>query len=421
MKLNNKKIAFVFIFCYLIIVWRVLFVPAQYRTSIFGDGFSDKNTISSAHFFLDSGFTKTKFLPVHEYPPIINACVYTHYPALPNILAGFYAKIFQSNQEQILRIIPVLLSIMFFFLIFFILKNVSQDKKNAFVAAVMIVLSNYFIAWADNLHKHLYEEILNWTYFLLLYQYHESDRTKKWIAPVLFVIMIVGINISFEQPVFLGVLTLGFAIIYQKKVFTLETIGAFIALVFGFSIHLFQNYLYFGTLEKMYSDMKDAFVFRNTGQVVANYVPERPFNFAKDFLEIPFSWFNRMERYFIIPGWGLLIMSYWGIKKLFIENRRKFYLLIVSFCAAASWSFVMPQHDFIHTFTNRHFGLFYALVLTFCFSPYLEKLKSDFSNGKLWQKIFHILLLTYCTAMIITQQVWDLYLKNGIAFTFFNH
>src|SRR6218665_1517338 len=93
--------AFIFAFSFLVIIFRVLFASVydntRVRNQVYGDGYSDINTLSSAKYFLDSGFTQTTFLPVHDYYPATgHAQVYTHYPALPNILAGVYATVFQS-------------------------------------------------------------------------------------------------------------------------------------------------------------------------------------------------------------------------------------------------------------------------------------------------------------------------------------
>ncbi|MFY8020064.1 MAG: hypothetical protein ACOVP1_02655, partial [Bacteroidia bacterium] len=109
MKISHQQIKYIlFVFCFSLILFRLvnisIYTEGRARSAILGDAFSDKNTISSAKFFLDSGFTQTVFLPVHEYDPQSDAVhqVYTHYPALPNILAGIYAVIFQSIDERLL-------------------------------------------------------------------------------------------------------------------------------------------------------------------------------------------------------------------------------------------------------------------------------------------------------------------------------
>jgi hypothetical protein len=413
--MENKKLItiLVFVVCYSVILCRLLFVPASIRSYTFGDGFSDLNTLSSAHYFYDFGFTKTKLLPVHNYPPIEKSGVYTHYPAIPNILAGVYAICFNSTDERILRIIPTLLSFVFFFLIFYILKKVTLKDNDAFIAGCILVLSGFFIAFADNLHKHLYEELINWLFFLLLYQYHENERKSKLIFSLLLILILIGVNISFEQPVFLGTLVIGFSIVYQKKFITKETICCFIALLVGFGFHLLQNTLYFGSIDIMLKDMKETFLFRNAGITNGAFVPGKPFSLSKNFWEIPITWFNRTERLFLFPGWGLLLMSFWGLKQLFQTDRKRFSLIIITFCAGASWSIVMPQHAYIHLFTVKHFSIFYGLVLVYALPSYIIKLRTDFKGNNLLYKVFHILLVGYFLGMLITQQIWDLYIKNG--------
>ena len=402
---------------YVLVIFRIVNVPAKDRSSIFGDGYSDRNTLASARYFHDHGFIKTAFLPVHDYPPEAGAWVYTHYPALPNILAGVYSKLSDSGNEPILRIFPAILSILLLLLIFKALMNTGADRKWGFYAALVLMLSNYFIAWADNLHKHLYEELINWTSFLLLYAYHHKGGRDKRILFLLILLAIAGTNISFEQPVFMFVLNLGFTIVYRKKAITVETIAIALAIITGFALHLMQNYIYLGSMDAVILDMKNAFIFRTSGQSIGGYVSEQPFSIVRNAWEIPFNWFNRMERYFLFPGWALLAIILTTGSKLRQRTPEAIKLMLVTFAAAAAWGIAMPQHEFIHSFTNRHFSIFYGLAIAFCLPLYFEQVKNDFHRRKPFWIAFHIILLAYTFWMFLSQQIWDLWLRNGFLCT----
>jgi hypothetical protein len=395
-----------------------VFNSERARNGMLGDGFSDKNTLSSAGYFLDSGFTQTSFLPVHDYFPNdtnYHSVIYTHYPALPNILAGFYAVIFQTKNESLLRVIPILLAMLFFFFIFFVLKQWVKDDRKALLGASSLWLANYFICWGDNIHQHLYGEFLKWLYTYGLYLYHESGQKKKGIWFWLMLIMVVEVNISFEMPVYLGILTLGFSWIYQKKVFSFTTVPAALMVVLGFGLHLAQNASYFGSWQLAIEDMTKAYTFRATGAETIGYIKEREFSW-RNIPEIPFDWFNRMERFYLFPGWAVLSVFAMSWRQFKMQYPRLFKISWALFFASISWSLLMAQHAFVHGFTNKHFSTWYALVVAVCLPIYYQRVRVDFA-GKLWyKKVFHVLLIAYALGMLVSQQIWEVWIQFGLFF-----
>jgi hypothetical protein len=425
MKISIQKIKIVFfIFCFSLILFRLLnisiYTDGRARSAILGDAFSDKNTISSAKFFLDSGFNQTVFLPVHEYYPATNTPhqVYTHYPALPNILAGFYSVIFQSIDEKLLRLTPYFLSMFFFFFIYKVLLKFLNDEKSAIIGAASLWMGSYFINWADNLHQHLYGEFLKWIYVYLLYLYHESDRKKQIYFVLMLLIMATEVNISFEQPVFLGMATLGLSIIYKKGIFSKETIGAAIALFFGLFIHLYQNAIYFDSFKAALDDLVHAYTFRATGADTVGYIKEKEYSW-KNFPEIMFGWFNGMERFYVLPGWSILILWILFWKEIKQNQNKLFKISIALFIASIAWGFVMSQHAYIHAFTNKHFSIFVGLSTGILLPLYFKKLKSDFAEKKTNWKVFHVLLIAYSLGMFLTQSVWEIWLQFGFLYPHF--
>ncbi|GAB1448463.1 hypothetical protein MASR2M44_14750 [Bacteroidota bacterium] len=420
---NRYLIALIFVFVYFLVFLRMsrisVYTEGRARSAILGDGFSDINTLSSAHYFLDSGFTKTAWLPVHEYyPPGSTPQVYTHYPALPNLLCGVYASLFQSTSEPLLRLIPVLLSMVFFGLIFRFLKKLTGDSTKALIGSAGLWLGSYFINWADNLHQHLYGELLKWLYVYVMYLYFQGGRKQIGLLLTMLVIMILEVNISFEQPVYLGIATLGFSLVYKHGVFSRENILAFLAIWLGFGLHLYQNAIYFGSWKAALDDMIHAFTFRATGAETVGYIKEKEYTW-RNFPEIMFGWFNGMERFYVLPGWSLLTLWILLGKQLWNKQTHLVKLAIALFAASISWGFVMSQHAYVHAFTNKHFSIFVGLSLALLIPEYLQRLKTDWQSGNTGLRIFHTVLIAYSASMFISQQVWEIWLRYGLFYPHF--
>ncbi|MFY8020063.1 MAG: hypothetical protein ACOVP1_02650, partial [Bacteroidia bacterium] len=313
---------------------------------------------------------------------------------------------------------PFVLAIFFFFFIYKVLHRLLQNESAALIGAISLWLGSYFINWADNLHQHLYGEFLKWIYVYLLYLYHETDRKNKVYFFLMLLIMAAEVNISFEQPVFLGMATLGFSIIYKRGIFSKETISAALALFFGLFLHLYQNALYFGSFKAALDDLIHAYTFRATGADTVGYIKEKEYTW-RNFPEIMFGWFNGMERFYLIPGWTILILWLLFWKKVKQDNNKLFQICIALFIASISWGFVMSQHAYIHAFTNKHFSLFVAVSIGCLVPLYLKKLKFDFASNQWGMKLFHIGLISYTLIMFLSQQVWEIWLKFGFLYPHF--
>jgi len=160
-------------------------------------------------------------------------------------------------------------------------------------------------------------------------------------------------------------------------------------------------------------DMTRAYTFRATGIDTIGYVNTYKYTW-RDFWEIPFDWFNRMERYYVFPGWAMIVLFYL-CKDQFKKDYFKLYQITWAlFFASISWGLVMSQHAYFHGFTNKHFSIWYALTAAICLPIYWNKLKLTFASKPLLPKIGHVALVTYSVAMFLTQQVWEVWLKLGV-------
>ena len=412
---------YIFIFCFALIAWRAFTITTTNgngRDNVYGDSYSDINTLSAARYFHDSGFLKTYGLPMHQYSGAgdTSTNVYTHYPALPDILAGVYATVLDTTKEPLLRIFPILLSMLWFFLIYRVLDTLLKDKTQAFIGGSILVLSNYFIAWGDNLHKHALEEFFKWLYVYCIYRYFTVEERKNLWLLAMCIVFMLAVNVSFEPATFLAVISIGFSLIYKRKLFTAATILPGIAAVAGFLLHFWQDIAYWGSFDLAFEDMKAAFVLRTTGEETQGFTVSEIGDQSFGLHQLAFEWFNRIERYFLIPGWAFLPLGAWGMRNMYINQRKLFYITLTLLIASLSWSFAMMHHAYVHMFTSRQWGILIGVVCAYTLPLYFVEVKKAFATKKYLHITFHLLFILYVAAMALSQQVYALYLQHGFAY-----
>jgi hypothetical protein len=424
----SKKIIVIlaFIFCYSLILWRWANIPisdtvTQARVGVYGDAFSSRNVHSSAMWFKDMGYTKTKALPVFYYTGNFNQSgieVYTHYPPLPDILGGVYARILHTKNSHSIAIIPIFLSVLFFFILLIVLRKIVPGANAAFISWISLVASCYFICWADDLHQHLYTELLKWIYIYILYRYF-TDARKWWRLPILCCIYFIQSWLTFEAIPFLAIVTIGFFIIFSKKIFHPACWFLLLMPVLGVALHLFQNYLYLGDWEAVIDDMKNAFLKRTAGTgELGNELgrPVQSFDFVKMWTRE--LWF-RLGRIFSLPAISFIIIAALALSGLYRQHRTHFKMAIVFLLAGIAWIFVMPQHAVIHTFTVKHLGIFVGFITGYGVIQYYQLLKKQFAGGAWYWKILHSLFILYTLYGFVYNQVYYVYLKFGFAYPHF--
>lgn len=412
-----------FIFCYSLIIFRWANIPiadinSQARAGVYGDAFSSRNVHSASMWFKDMGYTKTRALPVLNYTGNFNpegTETYTHYPPLPDILGGIYARVLNTKNPYTLAIVPILLSIFFFFFLKIVLKKIIPDPKAAFIAWLVMVISCYFICWADDLHQHLYTELLKWAYVYILYRYF-TETKKRWMMPALCGIYFIQSWLTYESVPFLAIVTVGFSIIFTKKIFTLSCFLLLVMPVLAVALHLFQNYLYFGNWHDVIADMRNAFLKRTTGTGEMSNELGRSVQLY-DFYRMGYYefWF-RLGRMFSIPAIPFIFFALLAMIRLYKQHRTHFKIAIVFLLAGIAWILVMPQHALIHTFTIKHMAMFVAFVSGYGLVHYYDLLKKHFHSGAWYWKITHVLLIAYTFWGFIFNQVYYVCLKFGFAY-----
>jgi hypothetical protein len=410
-----------------LVVWRIVVVPLEGsergRNFTRGDGFSDKNAVSAALYYQDFGLRPTVGLPVHMYRGDGNregTSVYTHYPSLPDLFTGFSAWIFSTRDARVMRILPLLLSLLLAWVQFAVLSRWIKQSGPLVLSLCLLWLSNYHIAWADNLHKHLLEEFGKWGMLALLGLWHHKPR--NWILGCTFLLGILLANVSFEPVVYVGVLALGLRWVYGdswKRTVTSPAVWwPALGLILGVLLHLFQNALYFGSFDAAWHDMVNAAAMRTTGSGPLPNELGRQLTML-DVLSFPLQWLNRIERFFLLTGWALLAMSI-PLMTVWRKSETALYsLVLVLSVASIAWWFVMPQHALVHTFTTRHFGIFFSFLAGPALWHYAQRVKVDFASKRFAFIVVHIGFIGYMLAMAATQQIWDLWFRYGLLYPHF--
>lgn len=394
------------------------------RSQIRGDAFTEYLSHNGVEYFFDHGFWNTKLLPHYEYHgataqnkvvKVEAHQVYTHYPSLPDAWTGFTAKIFGTTDTRVLRIIPIVFSVIWLLFMCKALRLIHTSPAEFVISFCAIILSNYFVAWADNMHKFMYEEIFKWAIiFYFLKQF--IVQPKKSNIFVLFLLFFLLANISLDSIVVAAFLAVGFSLAYKKKIFCVETIAPGIATLAGFALHFYQNSLFFGSAAAAWNDLMSIASVRTVGGAGAGEMGSVS---LLGWLAHFFYWNpNRVERYFLIPGWAFLIMSYFVLREWRKDHDARIKLFWIFLAASSAWNLVMWQHSMVHVWVARNWAFFAALMSgpIVCF---IWQRWQVFSSLNVYAKCGLVAISIYIAGMALTQHVWDMYLRYGFLYPHF--
>jgi hypothetical protein len=425
----NKLLVLSFIFSYSLILCRTLLVPStdlNGRHFIRGDGFSDQNVYSTVLWVRDFGFSESAFRAVINYTGNGNKAegqFYTHYPSWPDMVISAWSILIHSVSEPALRILPITLSLFLLYLIWqlSLIFKLSNDEKK--LNLIFILLSGYFIVWADSLHKHLWENIINFMFAIGLWKYYSANlgasskiqnkfiSTKlKWL--LLFVPMsFLATQASFETYVTVATMVIGMSMVFEsglRKVLNGLNIYLGILFISGFVFHLSLNSIALGSFLNAIADLTTAFSYRTAG--VAAEATQM--TWLKK-IELLWLYINRQERYYLFPGPVLLMFLFWFYKYKLQDQKLKGFLLVLFF-ASFTWYLAMPQHAYVHHFTAKHSGLWVSLI---CASGLKELIQRMHLSILSWQtRVWYKLVATYAFLMALSQIVLSVWWQYSLKY-----
>lgn len=420
MKFYKKPLFWaIFIFCYTIIFFRhekVSFHDDGFgRAWYYGDNASALNVESAAKYYLDSGFHKNASLPMYEYTSSNADYVYTHYPPLAEWIGGVIAVSTGFWEAYQLSFLTLFLSMFLFFVIFRFLSDIIADDKISFLSASILVLSNYFISWADDIHQHLYIELFRWLFVYIWWKYLTTSKHRVVSIASLMLLYFAMCFLSFEPFVYIFIVIVGFAWVFQKRLFSLDVFLLVCVPVVAFTLRLYLNSLYFGGFAAMYADMHDALTHRTGGESSKSELGRKMY--LSDYIYLlPKTRIHRLGHFYIFPSLMIIFFYLLGLWHLYKTNKQLFKLAFVLMVAALSWSFVMSQHALIHIFTLRHSALFIGLTIGYGLTLYWKQVVASFNQKKVLAIAIHSILITYSIVYIAINTIYFVYLKFGILY-----
>jgi hypothetical protein len=135
----------------LVAAYLVVSAFEPFRTN-WGDPWSDGNAMTSGRYFSEEGFVKLAFTPILDVGPVQSDSLrYTHYPPLPDIVAGVVMKVIGPDHLAVHRLLALLFSAIALVLLYRYLEALF-DRAIASLSVVAIATNLLFIQYADTVH-----------------------------------------------------------------------------------------------------------------------------------------------------------------------------------------------------------------------------------------------------------------------------
>lgn len=404
--LRNRIFWVLYFFCFLVVFTRAVLIPVDDqqggRTFWRGDDYSDKGAVSASRYWQDHGYWDNKLRPMHGYEgDKSTASAYLHYPPIADLVTSAYIKVLGFDL-RLARLAPLVLSFLFVLVLAVLLQILFRDTRITLLSLALTLPTNYFLAWADSLYSHMLAEMCKVAFVAVMYFHYTRERQWQNILPLAGAAILFS-NVSLHLIVYCAVVAVGFSICYRKswrRIFAPENVILGIAFALGLALHVYLNRLYLGSWEATGEDIRSIFQVRG-------HLP------WQEKLLVFWNGMNRIERYFMIPGWALIVffICFLRATRPRVDLRILAWILLA---AGLSWYVVMPQHSAVHTFMAREIGLFYLLVVGWGVQTYWHQLRLKWNEMAWYLKGLNILFVTYVVGMAISQQVITMWWRHGL-------
>ncbi|HVV83032.1 MAG TPA: glycosyltransferase family 39 protein [Kofleriaceae bacterium] len=122
-----------------------------FRTN-WGDPWSDGNAMTAGRYFAEDGFVKTAFTPVLDVGPLdADSLRYTHYPPLPDLVAGVVQKAIGPDHLAVHRLLAIGWSALALLCFFRVVRRLWTEPI-ARLAVLLFATNLLFIQYADTVH-----------------------------------------------------------------------------------------------------------------------------------------------------------------------------------------------------------------------------------------------------------------------------
>lgn len=148
----ERRLHLGFVLCLAVVgLYLVISAFEPFRTN-WGDPWSDGNAMTSGRYFAHDGFFKTAFTPILDVGPLgKDSLRYTHYPPLPDLVAGAIQKAIGPDHLAIHRLLAIAFSAIGLMFLFKYLRALWGEGLAAL--SILLVATNLlFIQYADTVH-----------------------------------------------------------------------------------------------------------------------------------------------------------------------------------------------------------------------------------------------------------------------------
>jgi len=379
-----------------------------------GDAFSDINVESAAKYYQEYGLRKNNGLPTYRYTDSIagNEFVYTHYPPMAEWIGGIFAKITKHHDFKTLSFPVLFISLALFFLIYYILSVWLKNDIGAFIGASLLVLSNYFIPWADDIHQHIYVEFFRWIFVYGWWLYLSSEKKKILLIYALALSYAMMCFFSFEPYVYTAIIIVGFPIALKKRIVRWEVALLLAVPLVCFGLRLWLSSQYLGSFSAMLNDMTLAYKHR-TGSDDRWSEIGRAMSFWDYIQLLPETRLHRLGHFYLFPSFVVIGLAILGLIDLRNKYNQIYRVAIVIYLASISWMLVMPQHALIHIFTLRHIGIFMGLTLGLGIVSFIKHIKAHWNKKDYLFLSIDVIVIIYSLTYFAINTVYFLYMKYG--------
>jgi hypothetical protein len=297
-------------------------------------------------------------------------------------------------------------------MIFSFLARWLGDNDASFIGATVLVLSNYFICWAGDIHQHLYVEFFKWI-FVFLWWWYLTDSKRKYLLPILALCYFAMCLLSFEPYVYIAIVIVGFPLVKKQKLIRWEVALLLLVPIAAFGLRLWLNSLYLGSFHAAINDIAGAYIMRigDGGGELGRKMG------VWDYLYLlPETRLRRLGHFYIFPSTMIVLFYILGMIQLKRHNLTIFKMTLIMYAAALSWAFIMPQHALVHIFTLRHIAIFIGLTIGTGLIQYKNIVINHWKNRKYLMLSVHAILIAYSIFYIGVNTIYFVYLKFGILY-----
>lgn len=122
-----------------------------FRTN-WGDPWSDGNAMTAGRYFAEDGFVKTAFTPVLDVGPLDGDSLrYTHYPPLPDLIAGVVQKVIGPGHLAVHRLLAIGWSALALLFLYRVVRRLWTEPI-ARLTVLLVATNLLFLQYADTVH-----------------------------------------------------------------------------------------------------------------------------------------------------------------------------------------------------------------------------------------------------------------------------